>query len=130
MSLKLLPRCGTGITKDWQQLPAGSDVQTAGAGVSGLPIPQPWFLSLKPSSFRGLRNITVPQSMQTPLNSPSGKGTPDPHQEQASSSASDLRNLNVLDITSAGIETCLSSKSVYKTGKAIPLFSPPAFVIL
>jgi hypothetical protein len=76
--------------------------------MNGLPVPHEHSLSLAPAISRLPRNMTVPQSMQTPLNSPAGNGTADPHHEQESSVAVGLRNLNFSDMRSAGICTFLS----------------------
>jgi len=73
--------------------------------------------------------MTVPHSMQTPLNSPGGRGTVDSHQEHESSRGSSLRDLNLWEILFTGI--CLPFCSRYMdTDSATSLFSPPAFVIL
>ncbi len=72
------------------------------------PIPQEFLRSLAPSKTGSPRNITVPQSMQTPLYSPDGSGTAEAHQEHESSKASSLRLPNFPDMMFAGIATFLS----------------------
>jgi hypothetical protein len=74
----------------------------------GLPIPQEFLRSLAPAKDWSPRNITVPQSMQTPLYSPAGIGTAEAHHEQESSMASSLRLPNFPDMMFAAIVTFLS----------------------